>query len=38
MPISIVTHVPITGDVRDNPIAKYYYNHIAFMNANEDNI
>jgi hypothetical protein len=37
MPISVVTHVPVTGDVRENPIATTTSGS-AFMNANVDNI
>jgi hypothetical protein len=37
MPISVLTQVPITGDVRENPIATTTTN-TTFMSANEDNI
>jgi hypothetical protein len=37
IPISVVTHVPLTGDVREDPIATTTTNS-TFMNANVDNI
>jgi hypothetical protein len=36
-PISVVTHVPVTGDVREDPISTAKAGS-AFMNANIDNI
>jgi hypothetical protein len=37
MPISVVTHVPVMGDVREDPIATTTTGS-TFMNANVDNI
>jgi vacuolar-type H+-ATPase subunit I/STV1 len=37
MPISVLTQVPITGDVRENPIATATAG-TTFMSTNEDNI
>lgn len=37
MPLSVVTHVPVIGDVRENPIAMAMVGS-TFMNTNVDNI
>jgi hypothetical protein len=37
IPISVVTHVPATGDVVENPI-EMTMNSSVFMNVNVDNI